>query len=87
LTEPFAWQERYREALLEFDRERLAQRIVAAETAIYQRVEELKHGGAGSNEELWAINDAIRGLRALAKTECPGLRSLQAPASQGEVAP
>ena len=87
MTVQFAWQEKYAEALLELNPELLAQRIVAAETAIYQRLEGLKHAGASSNEELWAISDALRGLRALAKRECPGQRSSQPPIPQGEVAP
>ena len=71
MTLKFAWQEKYAAAMLELSREELPQRIDAAEKAIYQRVEELKDAGAGFAEELWAINDALRALRALAKTECP----------------
>jgi hypothetical protein len=86
VTVNFAWQEQYAAAMLELNREELPQRIDAAEKAIYQRVEELKDAGAGSAEELWAINDALRALRALAKTECPPQRSPQAGGPQSEVA-
>jgi len=79
VTTNFGWQEKYTEALLELKREELPGRIEAAEKAICQRLEELKHAAAASVEdELWAINDALRGLRVLAKTECPPQRSAEA---------
>jgi hypothetical protein len=71
VTLNFGWQKEYTEALLELNRKELPWRIEAAEKIIYQRLEELKNAGAASTEELWAINDALRGLRVLAKTECP----------------
>jgi hypothetical protein len=71
MTANFTWQEKYTEALLELNREELPRRIDAAEKAIYQRIEELKQAAANSAEELWAINDALRGLRVLVQTECP----------------
>ena len=83
----YAWQEKYAEALLELNREQLGQRIEAAEKAIYQRIEELKRSGADSADELWAINDALRGLQVLARSECASQRPPKAGASQGEVAP
>lgn len=86
MTVQFAWQEKYAEALLELNGDWLAQRIAAAEAAIYQRLEELRHAPASSGEELGAISDALRGLRALAKSECDGQRSYQAPTLQGEEA-
>jgi hypothetical protein len=69
VTNNTSWQELYQAALVEVQPESLRRRIEAAEKAIYQRVEELKQNGAGSGAELWAINDALRGLRVLAKTE------------------
>ena len=72
MTLKFAWQEQYAAAMLELNREELPWQIDAAEKAIYQRVEELNKAGASSAEELGAMNDALRALRALAKTECPG---------------
>jgi thymidylate synthase ThyX len=86
VTINFAWQGKYAEALLELNREELPRRIEAAEKAIYQRLEELKHAAATSAEELWAINDALRGLRVLAKTECPPQRSPEAGGPQTGVA-
>jgi hypothetical protein len=86
VTIRFTWQEKYTEAMLELNREELPRRIDAAEKAIYQRVQELKSAGATSAEELWAINDALRGLRVLAKTECSPQPSPQAGAPQSEVA-
>ena len=35
--------------------------------AVTQRIEELGHGNNDSQEDLWALNDALRGLRVLAK--------------------
>ena len=87
VTTSSAWQEKYTEAMLELNRQELPRRIEAAEKAICQRVEELKNEAApASAEELWAINDALRGLRVLAKTECPPERSLRAGERQSEVA-
>jgi hypothetical protein len=81
-----AWQEKYAEAMLELNREELPGRIEAAEKAIYQRLEELKNAGASSAEELWAMNDALRALRALAKTECTPARSKEINVLRSEVA-
>ena len=86
MTTRFTWQEKYTEAMLELNREELPRRIDAAEKAIYQRVEELKGTVTSSAEELWAINDALRGLRLLAKTECPPQHSPDSRGPQGEVA-
>ena len=86
MTINFAWQEKYTEALLELNREELPRRIAAAEQAIYERVEELKSSAAVSTEELWAINDALRGLRVLAKTECPTQHSPEPGTGQRQVA-
>jgi hypothetical protein len=81
-----AWQEKYTEAMLELNREELPGRIEAAEKAIYQRLEELKDAGASSAEELWAMNDALRGLRVLSKTECPPARLKETNVLPSEVA-
>ena len=69
------WREKYTEAMLELNPEELPARIAAAEKAIQQRIEELEGSNLeGSNEdteeELWALNDAVRGLRVLAQAEC-----------------
>jgi hypothetical protein len=70
VTLNFDWQRQYNEAMLELNRQELPQRIDAAETAIYERLEQLKQAPAASAEELWALSDALRGLRVLAKAEC-----------------
>jgi hypothetical protein len=70
-----SWRELYEAALVEVQPEQLRRRIDAAEKVIHQRVEELERNGTGSAEEFWAINDALRSLRVLAKTECQPLPS------------
>jgi hypothetical protein len=70
------WREKYTEAMLELNPEELPSKILAAEKAIRQRIEELERSNENSEEELWALNDALRGLRVLAQAECrsPGPR-------------
>jgi hypothetical protein len=58
------WQEPYRAALLELDAERLVQRVNAAETAIYLRLQELRMSSDGFLERK-AIQDALNGLHVL----------------------
>ena len=70
------WHEKYTEAMLELNPEELPARIVAAEKAIRQRIEELERSNENFSEELWALNDALRGLRVLVQAEC---RSPQPP--------
>jgi hypothetical protein len=86
VTINFAWQGKYTEALLELSREEMPGRIRAAEQAIYQRLDELKQGAAASDEELWAMSDALRGLRMLDKTECAPERLPGASTTQRQVA-
>ena len=58
------WQEPYLEAFLDTDPKNLADRIAAAEKAIYLRTEELRASSNGLAE--WrAIADAISGLSIL----------------------
>jgi hypothetical protein len=58
------WQEPYLEAFLDTDPQNLADRIAAAERAIYLRTEELRASSNGLVE--WrAIADAISGLSIL----------------------
>lgn len=64
------WQELYQAAMLELRPDELRRRIDDAEKAIQQRIVELTHNDASSEEERRAIEDALRGLRALASTEC-----------------
>jgi hypothetical protein len=62
------WQQPYQDALLELDAERLNQRILDAETAIFQRLQELTPN-TDHHEERSAISDAISGLRVLKTTK------------------
>jgi hypothetical protein len=65
-----AWPELYRDALLELRPEELPRRINDAEKAILQRIAELRRDDYDSEEESRALDDALRGLRVLARTEC-----------------
>jgi hypothetical protein len=82
----FAWEEKYREALLESSVEGLHQRIEVATKAIEQRVGQLRHTGQGSDEERRAIDDAKRVLRVLARIEFQAGRSTKALSVEGELA-
>lgn len=84
MTIKFAWQEKYTEALLEISDEALPRRIDAAEKAIYRRIEELNHAGLGSVDERYAIDDALRGLRVLARSTGQTQRSLKSGGLQNE---
>ena len=64
------WREKYTETMLELDPEELPAKIAATEKAVQQRIEELERCNEDSEEELWALNDALRGLRVLAQAEC-----------------
>jgi len=60
------WQHEYEAARLERDPEKLLQRAMAAETAIFNRLQALA-GRAGHEAERQAIEDALEGLRVLKK--------------------
>jgi hypothetical protein len=51
-------------AVVEHDREKLSQRVEAAETAIYQRLQQISQRSDHSAERQ-AIEDAVAGLRIL----------------------
>ena len=61
------WQGPFQEALLEIDREKLQSKMMKAEEAIFQRMQQLA-GSSDSEAERQAIADAIASLRVL-KTE------------------
>ena len=61
------WQGPLQEALLEVDREKLQSKMMKAEEAIFQRLQQLA-GTSDSEAERQAIEDAISALRVL-KTE------------------
>jgi hypothetical protein len=70
MTLNVGWQELYQAALLELRPDELRRRIDEAEKAIQQRIIELSRNDSSSEEERRAMDDALRGLRVLASTEC-----------------
>ena len=58
------WPLKYREALLEADREKLSERVAEAEVAIFDRLQQLSQI-QDENGEHQAIRDAIRALRVI----------------------
>ncbi len=58
------WQETYREVLVELDRDKLRERIVAAETAISDRLRAIA-GSTDHYAERQAMEDALSLLRTL----------------------
>ena len=60
------WQNEYRAALLEFDKIKLFERVAAAETAIYKRLQQIAQS-SGHQAERQAIEDALATLRVLKK--------------------
>ena len=61
------WQGPFQEALLEIDREKLQSKMMKAEEAIFERLQQLA-GTSDSEAERQAIGDAISALKIL-KTE------------------
>ncbi|HXM11315.1 MAG TPA: hypothetical protein VN946_15305 [Terriglobales bacterium] len=64
------WRDLYQAAMLELRPEQLTLRINEAEKSIHQRITELRRDDANSLVELRELEDALRGLRVLASTEC-----------------
>jgi hypothetical protein len=60
----YKWHEPYQAALLEFDPEKLKEKIAAAEAAIFQRFQELA-GETDHSEERTSLQDALNAIRAL----------------------
>ncbi len=58
------WQAEYQAALLELDPKRLLERVTAAETAIFNRLQAISHNSDGHSERQ-AIEDALSSLRVL----------------------
>jgi hypothetical protein len=58
------WQKPYQTALLELDREKLKDKLLKAEAAIFLRLQQLANG-PDSHPELQAIDDAISSIRVL----------------------
>jgi hypothetical protein len=58
------WQVEYQAALLELDPKQLSERVKAAETAIFTRLQAISRD-ANSHAERQAIDDALASLRVL----------------------
>jgi hypothetical protein len=58
------WQAEYQAALLELDPKRLFERVTAAETAIFNRLQAMSHN-SDRQAERQAIEDALAALRVL----------------------
>ena len=56
------WQNEYQAALLELDRKKLLERVTAAETAIFNRIQAISPSHAAERQ---AIEDALANLRVL----------------------
>jgi hypothetical protein len=64
------WQADYQAALLELNPEKLPQRVEAAETKIFKRLQDLAHN-SNSHAERQEIEDALANLRTV-KSEALG---------------
>src|SRR5580658_9932 len=78
------WQDLYQAAMLELSPEQLRLRINAAEKSIHQRIAELRRDDSNSAPELRDLDDALRGLRVLASTECVSPAPTTSCSSHGE---
>ena len=65
---PLSWQREYEAALLEVDREKLRDRILAAESAIYAKLGS-KVGSSDHGEERERLEHALMNLRLLKRLE------------------
>jgi len=80
------WRGLYQAAMLELRPEELQQRVDEAEKAVLQRIAELRTDDSNSGEELQALEDALRGLRVLASTECKATSATLPILTRSEVA-
>jgi predicted DNA-binding protein (UPF0278 family) len=62
------WQNEFQAAILELDREKLEGRVMAAETAIFKRLQAIAQSSDHSSERE-AIEDALSSLRTLKRNE------------------
>jgi predicted DNA-binding protein (UPF0278 family) len=62
------WQNEFQAAILELDREKLEERVMAAETAIFKRLQAIAQSSDHSSERE-AIEDALSSLRTLKRKE------------------
>lgn len=61
------WQDLYKSALLELEKDKLAAAIQTARQAIDARLRYLESGSPQSEKELGALNDALHNLRVLSR--------------------
>ncbi len=59
------WQDLYRLALFETDKQKLSVRIAEAEHALRMRAAALVSAGSGSDDEAQQVDDALYALQAL----------------------
>jgi hypothetical protein len=62
------WQHEYQAAVVELDRQKLPERVVAAEAAIFKRLQQLSQD-SDSNAERQVIEDALHSIRVLKRDE------------------
>jgi len=62
------WQHEYAAAVLELDRKKLAERVAASETAIFNRLQTISQS-SDHQAERQAIEDALAALRVLKRDE------------------
>jgi hypothetical protein len=62
------WQREFEAALVEGDRQSLRERVDAAESALFLRLQALAES-AGGDEERHAISEAIEALRAIQREQ------------------
>jgi hypothetical protein len=62
------WQNEYAAALVELDREKLSERVAAAEAAIFNRLQAISQS-SDHKAERQAIEDALTALRVLKRDE------------------
>jgi hypothetical protein len=63
------WQKEFEAAIMETDREKLLERVMAAETAIFERLQDPSQYSDKNSSERQAIEDALASLRSLKKNE------------------
>jgi hypothetical protein len=71
------WKHLYECAMLELDKSKLPERIAAAHRAIVDRAEEII--GNQSDDEHYALNDALRALRLLEQVAAREKPTAQSP--------
>jgi hypothetical protein len=71
-----SWQVPLREAVLEFDREKLDEKIQTVKKLIFDRLEAMPSEG-GHQDERQALADAVSMLRVLKEEKCSPAREMR----------